>query len=67
MSKMMRKKKQEVLYMGDDTGLYMEMQGAGFLEGGERYNRKYEYDEDNEFEDGEEVVFKRFFWWIMKM
>lgn len=32
MSKMMRKKKQEVLYMGDDTGLYMEMQGAGFLE-----------------------------------
>lgn len=52
---------QEVTYMGDDAELYMEMQEPGFRDWVERYNSKYEYDEDDEFEDEEEVVFKRYF------
>ena len=52
---------QEVTYMGDDAELYMEMQEPGFWDWVERYNSKYEYDEDDEFEDEEEVVFKRYF------
>lgn len=47
--------------MGDDAELYMEMQEPEVWDWIERYDSKYAYDEDNEFEEVEDILFKRYF------
>ena len=47
--------------MSDDAEFYVRTPEFGLRDWVECYNGKFEYDEENEFEDEEDIVFKRFF------